>query len=962
MNFYFKRGSLMIFSKLNRRSAILTIFFGLTFVISVFATIIYDSSNLKLAATTYDALKFLALFKNISLISIAFIIGKSLDLKEIRLIKIVQFYGTLLCFSIPLISLLFSIDVSSINQLTFLKSLFPVAIRNYWFITVVLGFLIFTFIFHYASIKISSNVGSISFLAAFIALLCETLVLNHFTLLNLIFWTFFSLLFGSYSCLYQSKLFGSIPSIIKYVALCVEAILIIVALHTSSTSILHALLPIGGLICLILFSSKIFDGGPNETTISLTSVNMTLGLILIFSNPLTEQILTRYIGAQNPNYLPNILRHLVLFSLTTILFATLYSFIVSLGLALRFQSFKNKLFSLPVSVFLISTCYLILNYSQFYGEGLKTMIWRQNGKFYLELINLLLIALIYLIIQTIFNRFWYSNTIFVMLMLIWSYANFAKIAARDEPIIGSDFGLIKSLPDIVKMVNLKIVISLLISLITLIIFSTVMQHFFFKGRIYKIPARLVIFIGTCFILYGFAQTENQLNLIAWKNQKPTNENVFFTVLNNSGFQAHPEALEVAANKYGPATTFMGTLIIKTMDKPNGYSQSKIKNVALHYKNIANQINRTRKNKNLNSQTIVYVLSESYADPRMVPTVKLSQNPIPFEQKIESTNTSGLMYSSGYGGGTANIEFEALTGLSMNNFDPSLVTPYAFLVPKVNNLPVITDYFKINNAIHPYTGTTYNRTTVFKKFGFQHFYNFNGSKLSYTKKIGKSQYISDDSAYRQLLKQLNSTNRGQFIQLSTMQNHMPYTPGTYTKNNYKATGKLWNYSLKKVESYSQGLNYTDKALKMLINKVAKMKKHITIVWYGDHLPGLYDGSIVSGNNATKYDNKLHQTNYFIYSNFKHQSLKNTKVVSPNMFTPMVFEQTDTKVSPYIALLTEINKYIPAAERNKFMNSSGQYIPEKNLSKKAKQILKDYKLIQYDITAGKQYSIKIKGFIK
>ncbi|WP_260275114.1 LTA synthase family protein [Pediococcus parvulus] len=453
-----------------------------------------------------------------------------------------------------------------------------------------------------------------------------------------------------------------------------------------------------------------------------------------------------------------------------------------------------------------------------------------------------------------------------------------------------------------------------------------------------------------------------MNLIAWKQQKPTDKNIFFTALNHSGFQAHPESLEAAANEYGPATTFMGTLIIKTMDKPSGYSSQRITKIEQKYQGIAKKINKTRKNKSLNSQTVVYVLSESYADPRMLPTVKLTSNPIPYEQEIERTNTSGLMYSPGYGGGTANIEFEALTGLSMNNFDPSMVTPYVFLVPKVNNLPVITDYFKIKNAIHPYTGTTYNRTEVFKKFDFQHFYNFKGDKLTYTKKIGKSQYISDDSAYRQLLKQLNSTSKGQFVQLSTMQNHMPYIPGTYAKNTYKATGKLTKSSLSKVESYSQGLNYTDKALKMLISHVSKMKKHVTIIWYGDHLPGLYYGSLVSGKNATKYDNRLHQTNYFIYSNYHHQSLSHTKIVSPNMFTPMVFAQTNTKVSPYMALLTEINRYVPAAERDKFMNEKGNYISENKLSKKAKQILADYKLIQYDITAGKQYSIKHKNFVK
>lgn len=949
----------MLFSKLNRKTAISIAILGLIYVLTVFSSIIYEASNLKLAVWSSTAFRTMASLQNTSLILIALFLGLSINYNHLNWKSLLKFYALLLCFSIPITPLLFSIDVSTIKKATFVKSFFPFLLKDYWFVTMILLLLAAFVVYKSNPIHLKEQTLTLLFFTVLALLLGESLLLVNHPTLNMLLLFSYAFIVGNYLQHIRKKI--SRNKLVLGVMTTIEMMSFFLLISSPSKWVV-ILLPI---INLLFFSTLLIffsDSKDENVTLSSTATMSTIGLVLIFSNPLSQYILKRYILSQNPELVTNLLRHIVLFTISTILLAVIYAFMVSLGLSLRFQGIKNKLFTLPVSTFLISTCYLIFNYSQFYGQGLKTLIWRQNGRLYLALINLVLITLLYLIIQTVLNRFWYANTVFVMLMLIWSYANFAKIAARDEPIIGSDLGLIKSLPDIVKMVNLNVVFGLIIGLILLIVISAVLQHFFLTGRIYKFPTRMILFVGSCLILYGFAQTENQLNLIAWKNQKPTNDNIFYTVLNDSGFQAHPEGLEVAANKYGPATTFMGTLIIKTMDKPSGYSQNKITSITKKYQKLAQHINKTRKNKSLNSQTIIYILSESYADPRMVPTVKLSKNPIPYEQKIARNNTSGLMYSSGYGGGTANIEFEALTGLSMNNFDPSLVTPYVFLVPKVNNLPVITDYFKTKNAIHPYTGTTYNRTTVFKKFGFQHFYNFNGDKLTYTKKLGNSQYVSDDSAYRQLLKQIDSTNKGQFIQLSTMQNHMPYVPGTYSKNEFKATGDLTNRSLKKVESYSQGLNYTDQALKMLIKDVSKMKKHVTIVSYGDHLPGLYDGSIVSGNNATKYDNRLHQTNYFIYSNFKHQTLKHTKIVSPNMFTPMVFEQTDTKVTPYVALLTEINRYVPAAERSKFMATNGKYISKNSLSKKAKSILKDYKLIQYDISAGKQYSLKNQKFIK
>lgn len=209
----------------------------------------------------------------------------------------------------------------------------------------------------------------------------------------------------------------------------------------------------------------------------------SIGMLLIFGNPLILNILTLYFKTQNAEVISHLLRHLILFSFFVTFFAVSYTLIFSWGIIQHFSNQPSNLFTLPISIFLISICYLIYDYSQFYGQGLSAMVAKQNGRLYVELLNLLLIALLYLIIQTIFNRFWYTNTLFLMLMLILSYANYAKLIARSEPIIGSDFGLIKSLPDIVKMVNLKIVAALIVGLVVLIGASIFLQHFYLKGPV-----------------------------------------------------------------------------------------------------------------------------------------------------------------------------------------------------------------------------------------------------------------------------------------------------------------------------------------------------------------------------------------------------------------------------------------------------------------------------------------------
>jgi phosphoglycerol transferase MdoB-like AlkP superfamily enzyme len=625
------------------------------------------------------------------------------------------------------------------------------------------------------------------------------------------------------------------------------------------------------------------------------------------------------------------------------------------------QSSKATMFYLGSMV--VIGLSIVIYLSSFTGDNiLNTIIAQQRYHNVLMIFGTLILMFWYLILLGVINRFWIATVLFTSVGVAFAFANYQKMLYRNEPLIWPDLAMVKSLPDIVQMVDVKTVLLLVFAIVAAIVIAILVQRKFLSGKVFHLPMRMLVILGAGLILFGFAKAENQMNLTAWagKDSKSnSNDNVIIRLFSGVGYKAHPESMGVYAKKFGSMIIFTSTEIVKTMSEPDGYSQAKVDSVVKKYEQVSHHINENRANNDIDQQTVVYILSESYADPSRVPTVKLSSDPMPYVKEVKKENTSGLMYSSGYGGGTANIEFETLTGMSMNNFDPSLVTPYVFLVPKVKNLPNITNLFKTKNAIHPYTSTTYNRGKVFKDFGFQSFKTLDNNNIDYKKRLGKSAYVSDQSAFDQTLKQIESAKGGQFIQLSTMQNHMPYKYGTYSENNYTVSGALNTGAKKAVASYSQGVSYTDEALKNFLNKIDSMDKKVTVVFYGDHLPGIYDGKLNDSKNA---DAKLHQTDYFIHSNFKTTKVKNTKVVSPNMFTPMVMEQLGEKVSPFYALMTKVQQNVPAAERNKFMDANGNYISYDKFSKKEKEIYNDYKLIQYDITAGKQYSLKHKDFIK
>lgn len=85
--------------------------------------------------------------------------------------------------------------------------------------------------------------------------------------------------------------------------------------------------------------------------------------------------------------------------------------------------------------------------------------------------------------------------------------------------------------------------------------------------------------------------------------------------------------------------------------------------------------------------------------------------------------------------------------------------------------------------------------------------------------------------------------------------------------------------------------------------------------------------------------------------------------------MALEQTNSKVTAYQALLTKIYQELPAITINysgddgfELIDQNGKQVSEKKLTKKQKELLKDYQLIQYDMSAGKGYSLETKGFYK
>ncbi|CAJ1200750.1 LTA synthase family protein [Companilactobacillus paralimentarius] len=616
---------------------------------------------------------------------------------------------------------------------------------------------------------------------------------------------------------------------------------------------------------------------------------------------------------------------------------------------------KIKILRIVQFIFIIASAFLvgfILNYAQT-GDIVfsKQIVFQSNLNTYL--LTVLILLLIYLGLYGLCNRFFYASAIFYVFFAIYAVADRLKVNYRSEPILPSDLSLLKNVKGLLSMVTPKIVIFMVVLLIILIAAAILLEHFFGKYALHLNYIVRLIFIALAVISIGSFYTASDNNSFTYK------------VLAKAGYTNYASNINQSANSNGPMLTFLGNMYVDVMDKPKGYSKQKMEKLVKKYQGVADDINQDRSNNNLSKQTLIFVLSESFSNPNRVPGVKLNQDPIPSIEKIKENTTSGLMMSSGYGGGTANMEYMTLTGLAMNQFSDSLQSPYTQLVNKQEDPINISNSFKTSAAIHPFHGNFYNRNSVYKNFGIQTFRNLDTSKtepLKYADTLPEMEYVSDESAYKDTLWQINQAKGGQFINLVTMQNHMPYT-NNYTNNPFKASGSgVTDSSRTQIENFAKSINTTDNSTKEFLAELDKVNKPITVVWYGDHLPGIYDGVDIY-----KYNVEEHQTDYFIYSNKYARDhgegttkLNNaTKVTDPNGFIPLALEQMDQKVTPYYALLTKVQQDAPAMAKSIDEGTNNLYVNQDSksvdkLTKKQQQIIDDYRMVQYDLTAGKGYS--------
>ena len=540
--------------------------------------------------------------------------------------------------------------------------------------------------------------------------------------------------------------------------------------------------------------------------------------------------------------------------------------------------------------------------------------------------QILCLSYLFIFLYIIFNRYLFTTILILFGGVLFIVANAIKFSMRAEPILPSDLVWVFQPSVLFSFVDVSVLMTVSISLVIFTFIYIIGRRYIYPGRIIRATILRFVLLGLMLLL-----SINVYSIFKRKdNGKIIDDVPIITLLNN--FQDTKWLGNSINARYRSLSyVWLNQITTDPIIEPKGYSKEKIKEIEKKYDQVALEINKNR-NELIDNQTIVYVLSESFADPSRIEGVNLSRNPIPKIQEIKTKVTSGLMQSDGYGGGTANMEFQTLTGLPFYNINPTVSVLYSEVAPKMRRLISVSDSFNNKEVIHFESPINYSRNVIYNRLKFNKFISIDDKKnydLGY-----QEVHISDESTYKAVLKEMDA-KKNQFFSVITIQNHSPFIAGepsdlTATGNGFSDDENI------KLTNYSRLLTFTDTATQSFLESLSKIDKKITVVFYGDHLPGLYPESAFKNNPESQY-----QTDYFIWSNFDAPKL-NYPLVNSSDFSAMVFEQTNSKVSPYYALLTEVLKKAS--------------VDKKALEGEAQEIAEDLKMVEYDLISGKGYLSK------
>ena len=546
--------------------------------------------------------------------------------------------------------------------------------------------------------------------------------------------------------------------------------------------------------------------------------------------------------------------------------------------------------------------------------------------------------------------------------------DFYTLQLRGEPFLPWDLAQVSEAAGVASAAGIHVQTSMILSAV-LVLALTVGSFFLYRGR-QKLPwvRRLAGFAAStaaaCALVFG----------------------VFLQPAVTQALGILPDAWmqDRYYRYYGVITGFMTNLTNLEISKPEEYSQEAVDalldNADESQKFATSPLYSTSysavtpKDEQVKQPTIIYVMDESYWD-----VSELEQYGITFDTDVsknlhalQQTSAYGRAYSPSFGGGTCDVEFEALTGYSVS-FLPSGSKPYQQHVTKP--MFAMPNYLKLKGyqtaAVHCFWAKYWSRDKAYPNLGFDDFISLEDMHgvTKVRKHYWTSGLVTDDSMADQIIQQYesmkSSSDKPIFLHAVTMQNHTNYNKDNYPDDErvkvLSHPAGLKPSTVGALEDFATGIRDADAMLGKLTEYFSQVDEPVILVFWGDHynpIDSNYDVYTTTGYASdSSADPRLHQTTLLMWSNYSQQQVDLGTIAAYDI-SPVMMDIYGLEEPLYFQFL---NRQLRVASRTNTrgttMNLDGTTTQEP--TEFQQRWSAEHWLLQYDLMFGRGYALQRMG---
>lgn len=586
----------------------------------------------------------------------------------------------------------------------------------------------------------------------------------------------------------------------------------------------------------------------------------------------------------------------------------------------------------------------IFQYQFFWVESLW---WHRAAWF----VGWVFLTLVYFFFLGLTNRAPVATVCTSIFLCVPALICYYKLQLRGEPFLPWDFAQASEAFDVAGKVNLWVTKSMcgaVVVLLLLTLVSCFLPRLRF-GWVRWIVRSVVPLVGAIAMVFGVFLQQHVTQDILYISPDAWMQDRYY-------------------RNYSLVTAFFTNMQVMQVDAPEGYSAERVQQVVNGTGDSEPYFAASYAAKGdgtVKKPTVIYIQAEAFWDPSEVHGVTYDRELTPNIQRTKNEMAYGKCYSPRFGGGTCDVECEALTGFSME-YLPSSCKPYVEYIhgPTAS----IASFRKTEGydtlAIHGYYGKYWNREEAYADLGFDDFISLEDMTDPERKRPcdWEGGLVTEAETGRQIISAFE--NKGAdtplFLHAVTIQNHLAYTPENYPDNERvhvtSAPEGVTDYTIGCLEDFATGVRETDAMWGMLTDYFDTVDEPVILVMWGDHYNPIGNGMNIYS--ATGYgsedanDPRVHQTPLLIWSNYWKEPV-DLGTVAAYQITTVTDDLYGLDQPAYFDLLREELNLYRARTLGTTVEPDGTYTRDAEMTPEQQEMYEKQWVLQYDLLFGKNY---------